>query len=331
MPARKPRTRGKKVAAQSTGLNAPDTASVPASRQLDDIAEAVTTDGGAVLARYRDPVGGKPLLLVSLPIERVEPTPYQRDASDAHVKRLMGVVREDRPLPRSRSSSSARTTGTGRRTGTTGCRRSRSSAIRAVTALLVPDPDVAFKILALNTEKAHNLREKSLETIRMARALAADAATRTEASFAFEFEQPSFLTLGVVLRGAAAFQRRRVPVDSAQAPTTSSTSPIAQGAQGTRAPRAEDPEAGRRRQRRRREAEGEGADQSVPEVVRRRARELHALLEGDVDRLRRDARQDHRERAEVQRRARQAGGRREGGRRAGRRAVGTVISSAATP
>ena len=46
---------------------------------------------------------------------------------------------------------------------------------RAVTALVVPDADIAFKILALNTEKAHNLREKSLETIRMARALAKDS------------------------------------------------------------------------------------------------------------------------------------------------------------
>ncbi len=72
----------------------------------------------------------------------------------------------------------------------------RRLGFRAITALVVPDPEVAFKILALNTEKAHNLREKSLETIRMARALAGttDAA---EASYAFEFEQPSFLTLGV--------------------------------------------------------------------------------------------------------------------------------------
>ena len=44
---------------------------------------------------------------------------------------------------------------------------------KSIIALLVPDPEVAFKILALNTEKAHNVKEKSLETIRMARALAA--------------------------------------------------------------------------------------------------------------------------------------------------------------
>ena len=74
----------------------------------------------------------------------------------------------------------------------------RSLASRTIVALVVPDPTVAFKILALNTEKAHNLREKSLETIRMARALA-KTCDEAEASFAFEFEQPAFLTLGVVL------------------------------------------------------------------------------------------------------------------------------------
>jgi ParB family chromosome partitioning protein len=67
---------------------------------------------------------------------------------------------------------------------------------RTVIALLVPEPEVAFKILALNTEKAHNLREKALETIRMARELAR-LSKEAEAQYAFEFEEPSFLTLGL--------------------------------------------------------------------------------------------------------------------------------------
>ena len=66
---------------------------------------------------------------------------------------------------------------------------------KSIIALLVPDPEVAFKILALNTEKAHNVKEKSLETIRMARALAARKEGQ-EDDFAFEFEQAQFLTLG---------------------------------------------------------------------------------------------------------------------------------------
>lgn len=73
---------------------------------------------------------------------------------------------------------------------------------KTIVGLLVPEPEVAFKILALNTEKAHNVREKSLETIRMARALAARKAG-AETDYAFEFEMPPYLTLG------AAYEERR--------------------------------------------------------------------------------------------------------------------------
>ncbi|MBK7644869.1 MAG: hypothetical protein IPJ19_17815 [Planctomycetes bacterium] len=49
---------------------------------------------------------------------------------------------------------------------------------KTVVALLIPEAELAYRILALNTEKAHNLREKALEVIRMARDLArSDAGT----------------------------------------------------------------------------------------------------------------------------------------------------------
>jgi ParB family chromosome partitioning protein len=57
---------------------------------------------------------------------------------------------------------------------------------------------VAFQILALNTEKAHNLKEKSLEVIRMYRGLALDQPKTTEEHWSFQFESPHFITLGVV-------------------------------------------------------------------------------------------------------------------------------------
>ena len=57
-----------------------------------DLTTAVENDGGAVLGSYRDPFGGTPVLLVSLPIDKVEPTPYQRDPSETHVKKLMTVI-----------------------------------------------------------------------------------------------------------------------------------------------------------------------------------------------------------------------------------------------
>jgi len=195
MPPRKKPVRRKKTAPASVGLTAAETQRADGP-EIDRLAAQVEADGGAVVGRYSDPFGGTPLLLVALPVDRVEPTPYQRDASDAHVKRLMGVIeaigRFLDPIVAVREKDGQYVTPNGNHR----LQALKKLGVKTVMALLVPDPAVAFKILALNTEKAHNLREKSLETIRMARALA-KRGDHTESSFAFEFEQPAFLTLGV--------------------------------------------------------------------------------------------------------------------------------------
>ena len=56
--------------------------------ELSALAEAVEADGGAVLAAYREPLGGHALLFVALPLDKVDRTSFQRDVSDAHVRRL---------------------------------------------------------------------------------------------------------------------------------------------------------------------------------------------------------------------------------------------------
>ena len=174
----------------------PAEAAVVSDPGLDALAAQVEKDGGSVLGRYRDPFGGTPLLLVALPTDRVEPTPYQRDPSDAHVKRLMGVIetigRFLDPIIAVHEGGQYLTPNGNHR-----LQALKKLGVKTVTSLLVPDATVAFKILALNTEKAHNLREKSLETTRMARALAKMRdGDEPESAFAFEFEQPAFLTLG---------------------------------------------------------------------------------------------------------------------------------------
>jgi ParB family chromosome partitioning protein len=196
MAKKKRSPRRRKVAAGSVGLT-PDEVGKAGSRELDGLSSAVEADGGAVLARYSEPFGGKPVLLVALPLASVEPTPYQRDPSDAHVKRLMAVVEKIGlfldPIIAIRHEDKYWTPNGNHR-----LQALRKLGVRTVVALLLPDPQVAFKILALNTEKAHNLKEKSLETIRMARALAGSRSSsgEPERSFEFEFELPSFLTLG---------------------------------------------------------------------------------------------------------------------------------------
>jgi ParB family chromosome partitioning protein len=194
MPTRKKPVRRKKAAPASVGLTAAEIKDV-AAEGIRELSAQVERDGGAVLGAYNDPFGGKPLLVAALPVALVEPTPYQRDPSDTHVKRLMGVIetigRFLDPIVAVRKDDRYWTPNGNHR-----LQALRKLGAKTIVALLVPDADIAFKILALNTEKAHNLREKSLETIRMARALA-ESSRETETSFAFEFEQPAFLTLGV--------------------------------------------------------------------------------------------------------------------------------------
>jgi ParB family transcriptional regulator, chromosome partitioning protein len=62
---------------------------------------------------------------------------------------------------------------------------------------VVPKREIAWQILALNTEKAHNLREKALEVIRIYRGLLDEDASRAESGFAFYLEEASLVTLGI--------------------------------------------------------------------------------------------------------------------------------------
>jgi ParB family chromosome partitioning protein len=57
-----------------------------------EAAHAVEKAGGCVVGLYKDPLAGHPILLAILPIDAIEPTPFQRDLSDAHYKRLADVI-----------------------------------------------------------------------------------------------------------------------------------------------------------------------------------------------------------------------------------------------
>ena len=61
---------------------------------VDALAARVEEDGGRALAVYREPVGGHWQIFVLLPIDKVAPTPYQRDLSKAHAERLLRVVKK---------------------------------------------------------------------------------------------------------------------------------------------------------------------------------------------------------------------------------------------
>jgi ParB family transcriptional regulator, chromosome partitioning protein len=162
---------------------------------LQTLARQVEDDGGAVLAAYREPLGGHALLFTALPVEKVEPTTYQRDVSDAHVLKLTRAMDKTRryldPIIAVREDGIYRTPNGGHRLTAL-----KELGAKAVLALLVPEREVAYQILALNIEKAHNLREKSLEVARMVRDLAQSGSDRKETDLTLELEEPALVTLG---------------------------------------------------------------------------------------------------------------------------------------
>jgi len=160
--------------------------------------------GGAALAAYRDPYAGSPLILASLPVRAIEPTPFQRDLSRVHADRLsvaigaVGIFLDPViAVPTKDGFSSPN--------GRHRLAAAKKLGLRSITALVVADPALAYRILPLNTEKAHNLRDRSLEVIRMARSIAKEQPRSREQDHAASFESPFLLTLGAAYEERSRF------------------------------------------------------------------------------------------------------------------------------
>jgi ParB family chromosome partitioning protein len=194
-PARKRAPR--KAQPGSTGLEPGASLLDVTSPDLAGLAERVAREGGAVVGGYKDPFGGHPLLLAVLPIDRVEPTPFQRDLSETHHKRLAEVIARTGRFLDPVIVVTAPGEGFWTPNGRHRLEAMRRLGARAIAALVVPDREVAWQILALNTEKAHNLKERSLEVIRIYRGLLEEDGSRPESGFAFYLEDPAYVTLGV--------------------------------------------------------------------------------------------------------------------------------------
>jgi ParB family transcriptional regulator, chromosome partitioning protein len=168
-----------------------------AAAEAAEAAEAIAKVGGCVVGSYKEPLAGHPVLLSVLPIDAVEPTPFQRDLSDAHHKRLADVINKTGRFLDPIIAVVAPKGGFWTPNGRHRLEAMRRLGAKSITALVVADREVAWQILALNTEKAHNLKERSLEVIRIYRGLVDEDATRPESQFAFYLDEPALVTLGV--------------------------------------------------------------------------------------------------------------------------------------
>jgi ParB family transcriptional regulator, chromosome partitioning protein len=200
-----PRRRPRKAKAGTKGLAPAECRLSEPSGAAAEVAAAVERVGGCVVGPYKEPLGGHPVLISILPIDAVEPTPFQRDLSDAHHKRLADVMSKTGrfldPIIAVLAPSGVFWTPNGRHR----LEAMRRLGAKSISALVVVDHEVAWQILALNTEKAHNLKERALEVIRIYRGLIEDDALRPESQFSFYLDEAALVTLGVCYEKAPKF------------------------------------------------------------------------------------------------------------------------------
>ena len=192
-----PKKRPRQAKSNTRGATAAETVLREISGDALLTKAAIEGAGGVVTGQYLDPLGGQPLLLAVLPIDQIEPTPFQRDVSDSHHKRLADVIDRtgiflDPIIAITGPQGGFWTPNGGHRLAAM-----RRLGAKAITALVVPKREVAWQILALNTEKAHNLKDKSLEVIRIFRDLLEASADQPEKKFGYYFEEASFITMGL--------------------------------------------------------------------------------------------------------------------------------------
>ena len=179
------------------GLAPAETRLESLSADAQAVAERVESVGGRLLGSYHDPLGKQPVLVAILPIDSVEPTPFQRDLSQVHHRKLADVLDRTGMFLDPIIAVTAPNKGFWTPNGMHRLMAMRRLGARAITALVIPKREIAWQILALNTEKAHNLREKALEVIRIYRGLLDEDDSRAESGFSFYLEEASLVTLGI--------------------------------------------------------------------------------------------------------------------------------------
>jgi ParB family chromosome partitioning protein len=195
-PAAKRKRASRKAQPKTKGLEALDCRMDASSAEIREVVAGVEKEGGTVVGSCRDPLGGTPLVIAILPIDSIEPTPFQRDLSEAHHKKLAAVIEKTGTFLDPVITVPAPERGFWTPNGRHRLEAMRRLGAKAITTLIAPNRELAWQILALNTEKAHNLKERSLEVARIYRGLIEEDDSRKETDFAFYLEEAALVTLG---------------------------------------------------------------------------------------------------------------------------------------
>src|SRR5207253_11435269 len=112
----------------------------------------VEQEVGRIVGSCRDPLGGSPLVIAIVPIDSIEPTPFQRDLSEAHHKKLAAVIEKTGTFLDPVITVPAPGKGFWTPNGRHRLEAMRRPGAKSITTLIAPNPKLAWQILALNTE-----------------------------------------------------------------------------------------------------------------------------------------------------------------------------------
>src|SRR2546427_10255128 len=90
--ATKRKRASRKAKPKTKGLEALDCKLEISAEPLREVVTRVQKQGGAIVGSCRDPLGGSPLAITVLPVDSIEPSPFQRDLSEVHHKKRAGVI-----------------------------------------------------------------------------------------------------------------------------------------------------------------------------------------------------------------------------------------------
>ena len=139
--------------------------------------------------------------LAALPIELVEPTPYQRNLSDTHVRKLEAVIGKIAPVSRSdhfayASPRKIRRRSIGHRTAIIGSPPCAHWERRALwrSSCPKPQPPTTF---SLSIPRKPIISGKRHSRLFACTRNSCNSRKRTEETYALEFEEPALITLGL--------------------------------------------------------------------------------------------------------------------------------------
>src|SRR2546425_4247318 len=167
--AAKRKRASRKAKPKTKGLEALDCKLEISAEPLREVVTRVQKQGGAIVGSCRDPLGGSPLAIAVLPVDSIEPTPFQRDLSEAHHKKLAGVIEKTGTYLDPIISVPAPNGGFWTPNGRHRLEAMRRLGAKTITTLNPPHTQLAWEILGFNNQKTHKFKERSLEGGRLYR------------------------------------------------------------------------------------------------------------------------------------------------------------------